>query len=823
MEINCDSAIPPVYPKHPWFVVAQNPKDEAQVHIFYNICDRMSHYCYQIPELLEMRIQGCFAWLLGGSFLQPSIGSEEEGGCDDMRDCCLSAPPEDPNSVLLLMRTAKPSFVYCRLRNDPSFKDTIWIELTYANQIKMITDCDDGSLNCLTCCNGKVYAYIRGLTDIEVNIVVNDCESKKLEGEVVINLLPVLEFLCCHVASNPPLMKGSCTELFMILINIKDRGKTIVDVNLCILDVNNITWEELGDLKDTILSVELATDSSVFYSPSSELAGGYIHILAYKGKSIYSYHVKDKTIFLSSIACVAVGTNTGLGGERVHIHCKQEKEGHKEDQIVIRSVKGNHEIESHLKLLSLPNECSRLESDDDDDDESRLLNLPPHVFEMLIMEFCACVDYLNFRSTCKGCHLAAPLMSWNNRKASKIMQKYSLPSPWLIVFNKHKCIITLTDPMFGGEPSWRRWLIDGEVGNSFCSVTFSRRDVYVLREIGRLDVVKEIGGNYILACLENQLSEERSGSIFNARDALVFNDFFSNAGLFDFHLGGQRFTGFDKYGSKMSKLDRIMVTHNFFDAWPNPSVLGLERSFLDHCPLLLRVEQPNFRPKMFKVFDHWIGDTDFLTVIKSAWAFNGFYEWDAKAESGSLTPLDIDKRDEWLIDLQEIEQAEIYTHRKKSQIHRDLIFASRFWRSLQESLGTSVDMGTAYHPQTEERIKKKMSILNILEEWDAKAESGSLTPLDIDKRDEWLMDLQEIEQAEIYTHRKKSQIHASGLKVNISKSRLFGVGVDMQEGRPHLKSVVGHKFSFILIHIVVADGDVTAAANASWTLSLGLK
>nr|GEY07994.1 retrotransposon protein, putative, Ty3-gypsy subclass [Tanacetum cinerariifolium] len=32
---------------------------------------------------------------------------------------------------------------------------------------------------------------------------------------------------------------------------------------------------------------------------------------------------------------------------------------------------------------------------------------------------------------------------------------------------------------------------------------------------------------------------------------------------------------------------------------------------------------------------------------------------------------------------------------------RDPIFASRFWKSLQESLGTSVDMRTAYHPQTD--------------------------------------------------------------------------------------------------------------------------
>nr|GEY30333.1 reverse transcriptase domain-containing protein [Tanacetum cinerariifolium] len=34
-------------------------------------------------------------------------------------------------------------------------------------------------------------------------------------------------------------------------------------------------------------------------------------------------------------------------------------------------------------------------------------------------------------------------------------------------------------------------------------------------------------------------------------------------------------------------------------------------------------------------------------------------------------------------------------------LDRDHIFASRFWRSLQESLGTSLDMSTAYHPQTD--------------------------------------------------------------------------------------------------------------------------
>ncbi|PWA42475.1 hypothetical protein CTI12_AA544390 [Artemisia annua] len=512
-EISCDSVMPP---NHPWFVSqkVEDEGDNTQFHIFYNIHDPMSHYRCQIPELLGKRIRGCFhgCWVVLSSNhprdviwslwnpitsqvinLPPLKYSKSKGCGDDMRECCLSAPPEDPNSVLLLMRTTKPNFVYCRLGMDSSFRKKLrWTKTTYTKKINILTN-GNGSLHCLTCCNGKVYAYILLsnnlggiLRIVEVNIVINDCEIKK-QRKVVITFLP-LAGLCYPLINDglqiSPLLKGSSTELFLVVLGLKDKGKTVGTVNLRKLDMNNMMLEEIKDLKDTILSVELDTDSPIFYSPaiaSSEF-GGYIHILADKGKIIYSYHVKDKTISFSSIPCVA-GTNhvsawamlecTRLEGDRVLVGCKQEKERHKEDEIVVRSVKGNHEVEPHL--LSLPNgvlkmkefcvcvEClklsplrnagyeCRLESDKADDDESHLLNLPPHVLEMLIMEFCAGVEYLKFRATCKRCHLAAPLIPWNNGKASKIMQKYSVPSPWLIVFDKHKGIITLTDPVFGDK------------------------------------------------------------------------------------------------------------------------------------------------------------------------------------------------------------------------------------------------------------------------------------------------------------------------------------------------------------------------------------
>nr|GEY07333.1 Toll/interleukin-1 receptor (TIR) domain-containing protein [Tanacetum cinerariifolium] len=121
-----------------------------------------------------------------------------------------------------------------------------------------------------------------------------------------------------------------------------------------------------------------------------------------------------------------------LESDQSRVDCKQEKKAHKEHQIVIRSVKGNHDVE-RLKLSSLPYSGYEymLESDDVDSkqenekdvdkDESHLLNLPLYVLSMVI-EFSVGVEYLKFRSTCKRCYLAAPLISWNNEKASKRLQ-----------------------------------------------------------------------------------------------------------------------------------------------------------------------------------------------------------------------------------------------------------------------------------------------------------------------------------------------------------------------------------------------------------------
>ncbi|KAJ0949643.1 hypothetical protein HanRHA438_Chr01g0040871 [Helianthus annuus] len=113
-------------------------------------------------------------------------------------------------------------------------------------------------------------------------------------------------------------------------------------------------------------------------------------------------------------------------------HCceeiKSQQEEHKEYEVVVRDdeVGGNStSIEENM--------------------ESRLLNIPFDVLKT-IMEFCVGVEYLNFHATCKQCHLAAPMIRWS--KGGRL-QNYSLASPWLMMLDKERGVISFTDPMFG--------------------------------------------------------------------------------------------------------------------------------------------------------------------------------------------------------------------------------------------------------------------------------------------------------------------------------------------------------------------------------------
>ncbi|GJW78983.1 putative RNA-directed DNA polymerase [Tanacetum coccineum] len=160
--------------------------------------------------------------------------------------------------------------------------------------------------------------------------------------------------------------------------------------------------------------------------------------------------------------------------------------------------------------------------------------------------------------------------------------------------------------------------------------------------------------------------DERDESRFNVTEANAFNDFIARLGLYDFLLGGRRFTRFDRSRFKLSKLDRFLASHEFFDLWIDASVTVLCRSFLNHCPLKLLASysprnSPNLRLKdkvkhLRMDVKNWISiRLSFQRVAKDHLS-RALVDWDIKAEARLLNHFDIDKREAWVMDLQALDQ-----------------------------------------------------------------------------------------------------------------------------------------------------------------------
>ncbi|GJX24082.1 cytochrome P450 [Tanacetum coccineum] len=122
---------------------------------------------------------------------------------------------------------------------------------------------------------------------------------------------------------------------------------------------------------------------------------------------------------------------------------------------------------------------------------------------------------------------------------------------------------------------------------------------------------------------EVRSASERLGSHFCHRSASVFNEFILSTGIFDLPMGGTRFTRMNSLGSKLSKIDRILVSKHFLDKWPNSHTLALTREFSDHSPILLLNSANDYGPTPFKIDEIDLrAEKSLLTVADVNWRIN---------------------------------------------------------------------------------------------------------------------------------------------------------------------------------------------------------
>ncbi|XP_071716735.1 uncharacterized protein [Rutidosis leptorrhynchoides] len=489
----CDK-FPHLSSKYPRFI-AQNIEDEdvTGTEIFSTLHNPLIRYQCEIPEFNGRRIRGCFhGWLILSNHPHNDMWSLwnpmslkiislpplklKHGDGKSIYECLLTAPPDDPTSVFLLTRHDASTFVYCLLNRKRKMMK--WTEKSYLKQLKRLTY--EGKLiRCLTCCNGRIYALIYEgwlcSIIIQVEIVVK-------KEEVMIQLLlfgNCPQYDSFYSMDSFEVIKGYGTELFFISVGYLEETEKIGDVCLFRLDSNSINWEELEvlkqydvdaeqseddeddylegitqemweqvtDLKDAVFYLDLGFDHLENYNPavaSSEL-GGYIHIRPEEEEILYSYHVADRTIVPSAMPSRVVSTTRLLMWE-----------GRLEDD--------NVEV----------NCISTFKQENDEQDEvvnnvSCIHNIPFDVLQ-LIMEYCVGVEYLNFRATCKLCHIAAPSIQWRDESSLRRLHNYTLNTPWLMVAYEYREIVTFTDPLSGDnyfmKKNWPGSFLDNGM---FCS------------------------------------------------------------------------------------------------------------------------------------------------------------------------------------------------------------------------------------------------------------------------------------------------------------------------------------------------------------------
>ncbi|PWA76634.1 RNA-directed DNA polymerase, eukaryota [Artemisia annua] len=118
---------------------------------------------------------------------------------------------------------------------------------------------------------------------------------------------------------------------------------------------------------------------------------------------------------------------------------------------------------------------------------------------------------------------------------------------------------------------------------------------------------------------EVRYEHERFGSTFNIQGANAFNNFISLAGLIDLPLEGYTYTWAHKSASKMSKLDRFLISDGLLMSFPHLSAICLDRHLSDHRPILLKENSFDFGPTPFRIFHSWFSMEGFESFVEMTW------------------------------------------------------------------------------------------------------------------------------------------------------------------------------------------------------------
>ncbi|KAJ9552824.1 hypothetical protein OSB04_016869 [Centaurea solstitialis] len=117
---------------------------------------------------------------------------------------------------------------------------------------------------------------------------------------------------------------------------------------------------------------------------------------------------------------------------------------------------------------------------------------------------------------------------------------------------------------------------------------------------------------------EVRCTGERKNTIFSHKAVNNFNNVVEDVGLIEIPMGGRRFTRVEDYEIKFSKLHNFMINDKFEFLWPELSVVGLERKFSDHSPIILS-PLIDFGVKPFIFYNVCLEDCNIKELVINSW------------------------------------------------------------------------------------------------------------------------------------------------------------------------------------------------------------
>nr|GEU45700.1 RNA-directed DNA polymerase, eukaryota, reverse transcriptase zinc-binding domain protein [Tanacetum cinerariifolium] len=237
---------------------------------------------------------------------------------------------------------------------------------------------------------------------------------------------------------------------------------------------------------------------------------------------------------------------------------------------------------------------------------------------------------------------------------------------------------------------------------------------YLTYEIGKWKGEVVIMGDFN----EVWYKSDRFGSMFNVQGANVFNSFITNARLEEVPLGGSSFTCDTSY----------------------------------HRPILLRESHFDYEPTPFRFFHHWIEMEGFIKVVEDAWREG------PSDESNAMINM--------MIKLKHI-KTKIREWNKKNMLSAKNVKAK--YKDELEALEAIIDKGDG----NVEVVNKRMEVVNTLQKIDKICSSEMAQKAKV----KWSIEGDE-NTSFFHVHVLECFYRASGLRINMSKSKIMGVLVD---------------------------------------------